>query len=140
MKCRRRERQINGDEKASEGVEKLQHKEGGGAVHLSRIDFNMSFKGHACWYIRLFFHKLCAFQKLKNPGITCVWKGNMWSYKKLIFFCVYRQGEQSHYWLWQMLTVTIASIVRRQWHPTPVLLPGKSHGQRGLVGWRPWGR
>ena len=23
---------------------------------------------------------------------------------------------------------------RRQWHPTPVLLPGKSHGQRSLVG------
>ena len=22
---------------------------------------------------------------------------------------------------------------RRQWHPTPVLLPGKSHGRRGLV-------
>src|SRR5574340_1212843 len=29
---------------------------------------------------------------------------------------------------------------RRQWHPTPVLLPGKSHGQRGLVGCSPWGR
>ena len=29
---------------------------------------------------------------------------------------------------------------RRQWHPTPVLLPGKSHGQRSLVGWSPWGR
>ena len=28
---------------------------------------------------------------------------------------------------------------RRQWHPTPVLLPGKSHGQRGLVGCSPWG-
>ena len=26
----------------------------------------------------------------------------------------------------------------RQWHPTPVLLPGKSHGQRSLVGCRPW--
>ena len=26
------------------------------------------------------------------------------------------------------------------WHPTPVLLPGKSHGQRGLVGCSPWGR
>ena len=27
-----------------------------------------------------------------------------------------------------------ASIIwRRQWHPTPVLLPGKSHGQRSLV-------
>ena len=29
---------------------------------------------------------------------------------------------------------------RRQWHPTPVLLPGKSHGWRGLVGRSPWGR
>ena len=25
------------------------------------------------------------------------------------------------------------------WHPTPVLLPGKSHGQRNLVGCSPWG-
>ena len=31
-------------------------------------------------------------------------------------------------------------IRRRQWHPTPVLLPGKSHGRRSLVGCRPWGR
>ena len=29
---------------------------------------------------------------------------------------------------------------RRWWHPTPVLLPGKSHGQRSLVGCSPWGR
>ena len=27
---------------------------------------------------------------------------------------------------------------RRQWHPTPVLLPGKSHGWRSLVGCSPW--
>ena len=26
-----------------------------------------------------------------------------------------------------------------QWHPTPVLLPGKSHGRRSLVGCSPWG-
>ena len=32
------------------------------------------------------------------------------------------------------------SIRRRQWHPTPVLLPGKSHGWRSLVGCSPWGR
>ena len=25
------------------------------------------------------------------------------------------------------------------WHPTPVLLPGKSHGQRNLIGYGPWG-
>ena len=29
---------------------------------------------------------------------------------------------------------------RRQWHPTPVLLPGNSHGRRSLVGCSPWGR
>ena len=28
----------------------------------------------------------------------------------------------------------------RQWQPTPILLPGKSHGQRSLVGCSPWGR
>ena len=31
-------------------------------------------------------------------------------------------------------------IWRRKWHPTPVLLPGKSHGWRSLVGCSPWGR
>ena len=30
-------------------------------------------------------------------------------------------------------------VWRRQWHPTPVLLPGKSHGQRSPVGCSPWG-
>ena len=30
--------------------------------------------------------------------------------------------------------------LRRQWHPTPVLLPGKSHGRRSLEGCSPWGR
>ena len=29
---------------------------------------------------------------------------------------------------------------RRQWQPTPVLLPGKSHGWRSLIGCSPWGR
>ena len=28
---------------------------------------------------------------------------------------------------------------RSQWHPTPVVLPGKSHGWRSLVGCSPWG-
>ena len=40
-------------------------------------------------------------------------------------FCVYCRAL---YWL-----------RRRQWHPTPVLLPGKSHGRRSLVGCSPWG-
>ena len=44
-----------------------------------------------------------------------------------------------------ILTATFSGDVifparRRQWQPTPVLLPGKSHGQRSLVGCSPWGR
>ena len=30
--------------------------------------------------------------------------------------------------------------MRRKWQPTPVLLPGESHGQRSLVGYSPQGR
>ena len=29
---------------------------------------------------------------------------------------------------------------RRKWLPTPVFLPGESHGQRSLAGYSPWGR
>ena len=35
-------------------------------------------------------------------------------------------------WWWQ-------GGLSRQWHPTPVLLPAKSHGRRRLVGCSPWG-
>ena len=30
--------------------------------------------------------------------------------------------------------------LRRAWQPTPVFLPGESHGQRSLAGYSPWGR
>ena len=30
--------------------------------------------------------------------------------------------------------------LRREWLPTPVFLPGESHGWRSLVGYSPWGR
>ena len=45
---------------------------------------------------------------------------------------------------WYLIVVLICiSLVmrrRRQWHPTPVLLPGKSYGRWSLVGCSPWGR
>ena len=37
-------------------------------------------------------------------------------------------------------TYQIETSERRQWHPTPILLPGKSHGWKSLVGCSPWGR
>ena len=38
------------------------------------------------------------------------------------------------------LALRVPVCWRRQWHPTPVLLPGKPHGWRSLVGCSPWGR
>ena len=35
--------------------------------------------------------------------------------------------------------ILIYTYQRRRWHPTPVLLPGISHGWRSLVGCSPWG-
>jgi len=36
--------------------------------------------------------------------------------------------------------IRILYVRRRKWQSTPVLLPGKSHGQRSLVGYSLWGR
>ena len=33
----------------------------------------------------------------------------------------------------------VSPDLEKRWKPTPVLLPGKSHGQRNLVGYGPWG-
>jgi len=44
--------------------------------------------------------------------------------------------------IWSNVFLTLGFLSgswRRQWHPTPVLLPGKSHGPRSLVGCSPWG-
>ena len=58
-----------------------------------------------------------------------------------------RRGQQRIRWLnnitdsMDMNLSNLREVVRRrQWHPTPVLLPGKSHGRRSLVGCSPWGR
>ena len=41
---------------------------------------------------------------------------------------------------WCLIHYKIWINSRCVWHPTPVLLPGKSHGRRSLVGCSPWGR
>ena len=38
------------------------------------------------------------------------------------------------------LCIALEDSRRRHWQPTPVLLPGESHGRRSLVGCSPWGR
>ena len=55
----------------------------------------------------------------------------------LLFLMTYSVVSHPHGLIWEVLT----GLPRRsKWHPTPVLLPGKSHGWRSLVGCSPWGR
>ena len=80
------------------------------------------------------------------------------TFNELTFLCVsqfhYLQWNYNFYLkrlMWWLKHVTYAVIHspvlwralsfvwRRQWHPTPVLLPGKSHGWRSLVGCSPRG-
>ena len=64
-------------------------------------------------------------------------KYNILQMKKLSCFPSYgySQPEQKNLEFAQVQL----SNQRRQWHPTPVLLPGKSQGWRSLVGYSPWG-
>ena len=55
-----------------------------------------------------------------------------WAFSAEMFFLSY-VNETVYLYLYR----TIAQ--RRWWHPTPVLLSGKSHGRRSLVGCSPWG-
>ena len=48
-------------------------------------------------------------------------------------------SQYPHSTAYRLKMDTSTSRWRRQWHPTPVLLPGKSHGWRSLVGCSPWG-
>ena len=43
--------------------------------------------------------------------------------------------------MWETWVQTLGQedLWRREWQPTPVLLPGKSDGQRSLLGCSPWG-
>ena len=59
----------------------------------------------------------------------------------LLLFLIYFWLEDKHFTMlhWFCLTTMWISHRRRQWQPTPVLLPGISHGRRSLVGCSPWG-
>ena len=60
----------------------------------------------------------------------------------LLLFLIYFWLEDNHFTMlhWFCPTTMWISHRRRQWQPTPVLLPGISHGRRSLVGCSPWCR
>ena len=65
---------------------------------------------------------------------------NITSSVTLFSFCLQSFPASGSFPMSQLFVSGSQSIWRRQWHPTPVLLPGKSHGRKSLVGCSPWGR
>ena len=59
--------------------------------------------------------------------------GTMYFKRRECFYSIMPKNKQA-------LGSNRLGLRRRQWHPTPVFLPGKSHGWRSLVGCSPWGR
>ena len=101
------------------------------------------------------------FQILKGDAVkvlhsTCqqIWKTQQWlqDWKRSVFIPVPKKGSDKKMFKNYhtivlishadkiMLKILQARLQhwRRQWHPTPVLLPGKSHGWRSLIGCSPW--
>ena len=72
-----------------------------------------------CWILQLFW------EARYRDGLSR-WhsgKGSTFQFRR----CKFNPWDRKIFW-------------RRKWQPTPVLLPGESHGQKSLAGYSPWGR
>ena len=144
---------------AEVAVSKVLQDQGGGGYSQSNLGFQEDFLGNrrcmpAQLCLTLCNHVDCSSPGSsvhgifpgKNTGAGChfLLQGNFstqeWNHISCLS-CISR-------WIlylqttWEALKNRISklSLRRRQWHPTPVLLPGKSHGWRSLVCYSPWGR
>ena len=69
-------------------------------------------------------------------GVTKSWTQlGDWTTAKSLSASLLHSGQSPNF-----LDTLTRTLQIRQWHPTPVLLPGKSHGWRSLEGCSPWGR
>ena len=102
-----------------------------GSLHLVVIDTNSLADPHSRCKVSLTVSIITCFQILcLNILHVLTWS----SFIGLFEFIGCLQCERPGFDSW------IGKIPwRRQWQSTPVLLPGKSHGWRSLVGYSPWG-
>ena len=89
------------------------------------------------------------FQILKDDAVKVlhsicqqIWKTQQWpqDWKRSVFIPIRKKAMPKNAQTTTQLHSSHTLVRRRQWHPTSVLLPGKSHGWRSLVGCSPWGR
>ena len=107
----------------------------------------VTFKNHVIWlsFFLLFCWKIyCSMEKIPSIEDQVSWSSktqfkaicNYQNITKMVGFhlktCSFHSFfflSSNYLWIW-----------RRKWQPTPVFLPGESHGWRSLVGYSPWGR
>ena len=96
-------------------------------LHNSSVELYQQLKNVSHWVLHQETLNL-----LLGASETCFWSTIL---SKIRIFLIYviKFEYISHY------IRLISGWWRRQWHPTPVLLPGKSHGWKNLVGCSPWG-
>ena len=99
----------------------------------------LSHLGSLVFFIVIY--KPISFPCLSSSSLPKLQTGS-WDKKRL---CKTMQKRLQHQQNSRLNIISLTSaflwvvIRRRQWQPTPVLLPGKSHGRRSLVGCSPWG-
>ena len=85
------------------------------------------------YFLHIFFPLLFCFL---SPGIS-----SSFLFQLFKFYRIFKGLAQIPCSLYKVfLDFLCQDLGRRQWHPAPVLLPGKPHGRRSLVGCSPWGR
>ena len=96
---------------------------------------------HMSFYIQHLLRKLivsfCSVH-WKCVYISRIWKSSLWNVviKETVLLSPSFSRKVRAKICWHLAP----RCQRRQWHPTPVLLPGKSRGRRSLMGCSPWGR
>ena len=89
------------------------------------------------------------FQILKDDAVKVlhlicqqIWKTQQWpqDWKRSVSIPIPKKGNAKECSNYHTIALISHTSRRRQWQPTPVLLPGKSHGRRSLVGCSPWSR
>ena len=82
--------------------------------------------------------------KVKFKGWEASRQAKWWRCKLPVIRHISPGMQCAAWWLQSTICITYLKTAKRvcgsrQWHPTPVLLPGKSHGWGSLVGCSPWG-
>ena len=88
--------------------------------------------------------QILKYDAVKEPHSICqqMWKTQQWpqDWKRSVFIPIPKKGNAKESSDYRTVALVSHASTEKAMAPTPVLLRGKSHGQRSLVGCSPWSR